>query len=170
MDPHFSSDIDTLFGLFSIIGSLDAACFTLLRTLPAWPMSEALIESRQFIGWWRDAVFDAITSSAYTGEHAIYSSDFSAFTKRSHCPLLLQFSGPTYILRSSICTLATASVELCSPRGEVPWSIAAVNRHAHDSSLAKTHTVSALSAWVFRMHVTRFTGSRNANFARISVS
>ncbi len=44
----------------------------------AWPMSEALIESRQFIGWWRDAAPDALTSSAYTGEHAIYSSDFSA--------------------------------------------------------------------------------------------
>ncbi len=41
-------------------------------------MSEAPIESRQFIGWWRDAVSDAITSSAYTGERAIHSSDFSA--------------------------------------------------------------------------------------------
>ncbi len=41
-------------------------------------MSEAPIESRQFIGWWRDAVTDAITSSAYTGERAIHSSDFSA--------------------------------------------------------------------------------------------
>ncbi len=60
-------------------------------------MSEALIESRQFIGWWRDAVSDAITSSAYTGERAIHSSDFSAFTKRSHCPSLLQFSGPKRI-------------------------------------------------------------------------
>ncbi len=41
-------------------------------------MSEAPIESRQFIGWWRDAVSDTITSSAYTGERAIQSSDFSA--------------------------------------------------------------------------------------------
>ncbi len=41
-------------------------------------MSEALIESRQFIGWWRDAAPDALMSSAYTGECAIYSSDFSA--------------------------------------------------------------------------------------------
>ncbi len=41
-------------------------------------MSEALIESRQFIGWWCDAAPDALTSSAYTGERAIYSSDFSA--------------------------------------------------------------------------------------------
>ncbi len=39
---------------------------------------EALIESCQFIGWWRDATPDALTSSAYTGERAIYSSDFSA--------------------------------------------------------------------------------------------
>ncbi len=52
------------------------------------------IESRQFIGWWRDAVSDAITSSAYTGERAIHSSDFSAFTKRSDYPSLLRFSGP----------------------------------------------------------------------------
>ncbi len=51
--------------------------------------------------------------------------------------------------RSSICTSATASVELCSPCSEVPWSIAAVYRRARDSSFAKTHTVSALSAWVF---------------------
>ncbi len=80
------------------------------------------------------------------------------------------FLAQTYFLRSSICTSATASVELCSPRGEVPWSIAAVNRRARVSSLAKTHIVSALSAWGFRMHVTRFTGPRNARFARISVS
>ncbi len=59
------------------------------------------IESRQFIGWWRDAVSDAITSSAHTGERAIHSSDFSAFTKRSHYPSLLRFSDPTYLLRSS---------------------------------------------------------------------
>ncbi len=39
--------------------------------------SEALIESCQFIGWWRDAVSDAITSSAYTDKRAIHS-DFSA--------------------------------------------------------------------------------------------
>ncbi len=51
--------------------------------------------------------------------------------------------------KSSICNSATASVELCSPCSEVPWSIAAVYRRACDSSFAKTHTVSALSAWVF---------------------
>ncbi len=78
---------------FSIIGSLNAAAYA-LGTPPAWPMSEAPIESRQLIGWWRDAISDAITSSSYTGEHAIHSSDFSAFTKRSHCPSLLRFSGP----------------------------------------------------------------------------
>ncbi len=59
-------------------------------------MSETPIESRQLIGWWRDAVSDAITSSAYTGECAIHS-DFSAFTKRSHCPSLLRFSGPNWL-------------------------------------------------------------------------
>ncbi len=36
------------------------------------------IESRQFIGWWRDAISDAMTSSGHTGERAIHSSDFSA--------------------------------------------------------------------------------------------
>ncbi len=40
-------------------------------------------------------------------------------------------------------------MELCSPCGEVPWSVAAVNRRARDSSLAMTHTVSALSVWGF---------------------
>ncbi len=40
--------------------------------------SETHIESRQFIGWWRDAVSDAMTSSGHTGERAIHSSDFSA--------------------------------------------------------------------------------------------
>ncbi len=72
------------------------------------------------------------------------------------------FLDPTYLSAIIHCTSATASVELCSPRGEVPWSIAAVNRRARVSSLAKIHTVSALSAWGFRMHVTRFTGPRNA--------
>ncbi len=38
----------------------------------------AHIESRQFIGWWRDAISDAMTSSGHTGERAIHSSDFSA--------------------------------------------------------------------------------------------
>ncbi len=39
----------------------------------------------------------------------------------SHCPSLLRFSGPIiYSTRLSICTSATASVELCSPCGEVP--------------------------------------------------
>ncbi len=32
-----------------------------------------------------------MTSSGHTGECAIHSSDFSAFTKRSHCPSLLRF-------------------------------------------------------------------------------
>ncbi len=67
-------------------------------------------------------------SSGHTGECAIHSSDFSAFTKRSHGPSLLRFLTQLLPLRLSICTSATASVELCSPRGEVPWSFAAVNR------------------------------------------
>ncbi len=54
-----------------------------LRSLPLWERlrvteSWTHIESRQFIGWWRDAVSDAMTSSGHTGERAIHSSDFSA--------------------------------------------------------------------------------------------
>ncbi len=81
------------------------------------------IESRQFIGWWCDAVSDAITSSAHTGERAIHSSDFSAFTKRSHHPSLLRFSGPITAYSDAIHSFALRrlpTVELCSPRGEVP--------------------------------------------------
>ncbi len=148
---------------FSFIGNS-----TLRWTLRERPLRDRVwnhIESRQFIGWWRDAISDAMTSSGHTGERAIHSSDFSAVT----LPFVVAISDPT-TLRLSICTSATASVELCSPRGEVPWSFAAVNRRARVSSLAKTHTVSALSAWGFRMHVKRFMGPQNAKFATISVS
>ncbi len=58
------------------------------------------IESCQSVGWWRDAAPDALTSSAYTGELAIYSSDFSAFSKRSYCPSLLRFFWPKYHIRT----------------------------------------------------------------------
>ncbi len=54
-----------------------------------------------------------MTSSGHTGEHAIHSSDFSAFTKRPHRPSLLRFLTHLLPLRLSICTSATASVELC---------------------------------------------------------
>ncbi len=95
--------------MFSFIGSLTllASSFgNVSRVTDVWNP----IESRQFIGWWRDAAPDALTSSAYIGERAIYSSDFSAFTKRSYCPLLLWFFWPTYHIRTrlSICTSATA--------------------------------------------------------------
>ncbi len=78
--------------LFSFIGNstLRSFSFTHRERLPrdrVW----AHIESRQFIGWWRDAVSDAMTSSGHTGERAIHSSDFSAFTKRLHRPSLLRF-------------------------------------------------------------------------------
>ncbi len=46
-----------------------------------------------------------MTSSGHTGERAIHSSDFSAFTKRSHCPSLLRFL-TQLPLRLSICTSA----------------------------------------------------------------
>ncbi len=60
-------------------------------------------------------------------------------------------------------------MELCSLCGEVPWSIAAVNRRARDSSLAMTHTVTALSVWGFRMHEKRFMGSQNENLHLITL-
>ncbi len=90
-----------------------------------------------------------MTSSGHTGERAIHSSDFSAFMKRLHHPSLLRFLTQLLPLRLSICTSATASVELCSPRGEVPWNFAAVCHRARVSSLAKTHTVSVFCVWVF---------------------
>ncbi len=98
--------------VFSFIGNSTLRSFTLrerLRMTESWTH----IESRQFIGWWRDAVSDAMTSSGHTGERAIHSSDFSAFTKRSHRPTLLRFLTHLLPLRLSICTSATASVELC---------------------------------------------------------
>ncbi len=131
------------------------------------------IESRQFIGWWRDATPDALTSSAHIGERAIYSSDFSAFTKRSYCPSVLRFFWPKYHISNVNYPFALRrlpTVELCSPCGEVPWSIAAINHRARDSSLAMTHTVSVLSVWGFHMHAKRFMESQNVHFVRISVS
>ncbi len=91
-----------------------------------------------------------MTSSGHTGERAIHSSDLSAFTKRSHCPSLLRFLTHLLPLWLSVCTSATASVELCSPRGEVPWSFVAVNRRARDSSLAMTRTDKY--NYMFRVH------------------
>ncbi len=76
--------------LFSFIGNSTLRSFT-LRERPLRDRVWTHIESRQFIGWWRDAVSDAMTSSGHTGERAIHSSDFSAFTKWSHCPSLLRF-------------------------------------------------------------------------------
>ncbi len=103
-------------------------------------------------------------------ERAIHSSDFSAFTKRSNCPSLLRFSGPiiysTRFYPFALRRLPQWNFVLLA----VKRSIAAVNRRARDSSLAKTHTVSALSVWGFRMHAMRFMGSQNANFAKTSVS
>ncbi len=48
----------------------------------------------------------------------------SGHTSPSVAVFLAQFS----IVDFSICTSATASAELCSPRGEVPWNIGVVNR------------------------------------------
>ncbi len=81
-----------------------------------------------------------MTSSGHTGERTIHSSDFSAFTKWSHCPSLLRFLTQLLPLRLSVCTSATASVELCSPHGEVPWNFAAVYRRAAVYGTSKCKT------------------------------
>ncbi len=75
---------------FSFIGNATLRSFYASGT-PTADRVWTHIESLQFIGWWRDAVSDAMTSSGHTGERAIHSSDFSAFTKRSHYPSLLRF-------------------------------------------------------------------------------
>ncbi len=88
-------------------------------------------------------------------------------------PSLLRFFWPDlYIIfvDFSICTSATASAEPCSPRGEVPWSIAVVNRRVLALSRATTRTVSVLNVCGFCMHARRFTGHQNAKFVNISVS
>ncbi len=58
-------------------------------------------------------------SSGHTGEHAIHSSDFSAFTKRSHCPSLLRFLTPTYLFAIIHLHFGDCLSGTCSPRGEV---------------------------------------------------
>ncbi len=60
-------------------------------------------------------VSDAITSSAHTGERAIHSSDFIAFTKRSHYPSLLQFSGPITAYSDAIHPFALRRLPTVSP-------------------------------------------------------
>ncbi len=105
-----------------------------------------------------------MTSSGHTGERAIHSSDFSAFTKRSHCPSLLRFltqlpcDYPFALRRLPQWNFVLLAVKC---HGVSPLSTA-----VRVSSLAKTHTVSALSAWGFRMHVKRFMGPRSPERAR----
>ncbi len=64
-----------------------------------------------------------------------------------------------------VCTSTTAVVELCSPCGEVPWSIVAVSRRVLASSRAMSHTVSVFYVWVFRTRQRRFTAFRNAKLS-----
>ncbi len=142
--------------VFSIIGSLNAAwAFTLWECPWACRLSETLIESRQFIGWWRDAAPDVLTSSAHTCEH-----DFSAFTKWPYYPsvaiFLAQYNFSDTDSPFALRRLHTA--DLCSPRGEVPWNIAVVNRRVLDLSRAMTRTVSVLNVLGFRIHARRFMG------------
>ncbi len=82
--------------------------FTLWERPLACRLSEVVVESRQFIGWWCDTAPHELTSSAYTaytGEHVIYSSHFSAFTKRQYCPSVVIFLAKYYILRTRILRL-----------------------------------------------------------------
>ncbi len=61
-------------------------------------------------------------------------------------------------------------MELCSPRGEVPWNIVTASQHVLATSRATTRTVSVSSVWGFRMHARRFMGCQNSNFVKTSVS
>ncbi len=86
--------------------------------------------------------------------------------------LQLRFFWPNLLsfVDFSICTSATASVEHCSPHGEVPWSIVVVNRRVLTLSRAMTGTVSVLNVWGFCMHARWFTGYQNVHFVKISIS
>ncbi len=70
---------------------------------------------------WRNDV----VSSYWRARHPLLR--FVCLHEAVTLPFVVAISGPNLSLRSSICTSVTASVELCSPRGEVPWSFAAVN-------------------------------------------
>ncbi len=81
-----------------------------LGTPPAWPISEALIESRQLIGWWRDAAPDArrqlkLANAPSTPQISLPSR--SGHTALRCCDFLAQI--PYYFGHGlSICTSATA--------------------------------------------------------------
>ncbi len=124
---------------FSIIGSLNAAwAFTLWERPWACRLSEACIESRQFIGWWRNAAPDVLTSSAYTGERVRHLLlRFFCLHEAAILALLLRFFWPNNNFSDTDSPFALRwlhTAELCSPRGEVPWNIAVVNRRVLDLS------------------------------------
>ncbi len=106
-------------------------------------LSKALIESRQFIGWW---------------------------CGRSYVTCSLKISLPSRSGHINSSPLATAVVELRSPRNEVPWSIVAVSHRVLASSRATTRTVSVLNVWVFLTRARWFMVYRNANSAKTSIS
>ncbi len=99
------------------------------------------IESRQF-HWlmarrhlWRNDVV-----SSYWRTPAIHSSDSLPSWSGPHYPSLLRFSGPTYLLRSSIFLRRLPQWNFVLLAVKWPWNIAVVNRRARDSSLAMTRT------------------------------
>ncbi len=85
-------------------------------------------------------------------------------------PSCHDFSDTFFLDYLSICTSATAVVELCSPRSEVPWKNLAASRRALTLLWATTRTVSVLSLCVFRMPARRFMGCQNVHFVKTSVS
>ncbi len=124
------------------------------------------IESRQFIGWWRDAAPDALTSSAYIGECAIYSSDFSAFMKWPYCPSVVIFWPNISDTDSPFALRRLHTAELCSPHGEGPWNIAVVNRRAHDDPHSKCVKCLGFSHAVIHFSPSRSGGLRGLSWIR----
>ncbi len=94
-------------------------------------------------------------------------------SRSGHTAFGCDFSGPilhTLNTDSPFALRRLLTVELCSPRGEVPWNIAVVKSRVLNLLRAMTRTVSVFNVWGFRMHAKRFMGFLNANFAKISVS
>ncbi len=85
-------------------------------------------------------------------ENAPSAPQISLPSRSNILALLLRFFWPIFIVffwDSFVCTSATAVVELCSPRGKVPWSIVAVSRRVLASSWATTRTVNVFKVCFF---------------------
>ncbi len=122
-------------------------------------LSEALIESRQFIGWWRECHHRRSYVAFFILVNAPSAPQISLPSRSGHIsPSVVIFLARFWLVFSwdfFVLTSATAVV----PRSEVPWSIVAVSRHVL-TSRTMTHTVSVLNVWGFHMHARRFKASR----------